>query len=122
MMFPCRPRMSAMTNTMTDTPTPMPIRIRVVCARPSRRKRRAMVDSIHMVRSVELHRQFTSRRGPAGGRGLPADTDTIPFDHVRHARGTGQHLVAGSQAVEHFTHDEAREPEPHRRLPHATLA
>src|SRR5690606_39457305 len=80
MTLSCSPEISAVTNTITATPTEMPTRISRVCARPWRRKRRAMLDSIH-IGSVERHRQFAVARHArlcgGGGRGLELEADAV---------------------------------------------
>src|SRR5690606_40807778 len=97
MMLSCSPEMSAVTNTITATPTAIPNRISRVCARPWRRKRMAMVDSIHMA-SVELDRQLApaaavpTRLG--GGLDLDADAIVVQGQLFRRERAGGHHPVA----------------------------
>src|SRR5690606_18665574 len=54
MTLACRPEISAVTNTITATPTEMPTRISRLWVRPWRRKRRAMLASIHIAQSSDI--------------------------------------------------------------------
>src|SRR5690606_28645902 len=123
MMFSCSPAISAVTNTITATPTAMPTRISSVCARPWRRKRMAMVDSIH-IGSVELDRQFAAARVARLGRGLCDYADAVAFGGhaLRIQRAGSHHPVALLQAFEHFGHGQTAQAQAHLDALHPALA